>query len=458
MDAQLIINQINENYNTEISQNNYEAIENFNKSISSQSLNVLSIIASAKKDYNTAIEYLNIATKIHPEYHVLWSNLCHAYHSLGKYDLACESSIRSVECSDWKDVQSLINCGVSHISLGNLGGAKEYYKKALELDPNNQNCKIYYCNLLLRLGEYSEGFKLYEDRFGFSEAAVARYCKGRFTGNEWKGEEYKDKTLALYNEQGAGDFIMLSRFLPEVKKRGGRLVVEVQESLKYLLHNINCVDDWVLRSEENFADAPPCDIHTSICSLPHILGIDSEDKISAKPYIKAPMRFTKPLIGNKLKVGLCWYGNKQNPRDNVRSISLKAFNSFQDAEEVQLFAISNKQDGTRVWNNENINLCDGFDEFKMTDLSCEIKSFGDLAYFISQLDLVISVDTAVVHLAGAMGKKCWVLLNQNIDWRWLDKPYTPWYDSVRPFFARNGWDDLILNVKKELIKFVSTHV
>lgn len=458
MDAQFFINEINKNYTSNIANNNHDEILNFNKSIAAQALNILGIVSIDKGEYADAGFYLRTGASILPEYHVLWSNLCHLYNLNKDYELAYYSAKISCELTDYKDIQTLINLGTVQVALGYYEDAIKSYEKVLELNPDHHDCKIYYCNLLLRLGQYKKGFQIYESRFNFSSANVARKCIDRFNVPTWDGTDYKDKTLYLYNEQGAGDFIMFSRFLPEVKKRGGRLIVEVQESLKHILSNINCVDDWILRDDESFVDPAPCDFCASICSLPYILQIDNDEQIRHDPYIKAPLRFAKPLVSNKLKVGICWYGNKLNTRDHFRSMYLNEFRSIDNIDGIQLYGLSDKHGGERLWNKKIVNLNDGYDQFSMIDLSESIKNFGDLSYFISQLDLVITVDTAVAHLAGAMGKECWVLLNENIDWRWNTESRTAWYDSMRLFFAKRTWQDVMSDVKTNLIEFVSNRV
>jgi len=454
MDVLEILNKINENYKANISIGNTQQIINFNTSIASQSLNLMGLAASETGDLEKAIFCFETATKLQPEYHVPWSNLSHIHHKMKKYEDAYNCILQSLKISNYTECQSLINAAVILISLERYDEARVMYEKALLLDPEHFELQLYYSNLLLRQGYFEKGFEIYENRYKSFTAEVARQCRDRFTVPTWDGLEAKDKTVLLYNEQGIGDFIMFARFLPEVKKKVGRLICEVQESLKHILYNFSCVDDWVLRPDEGFHEPAPSDLCASICSLPHLLKIRDSSRLECEPYIKPCLRFSKPINSQKKKVGLCWYGNGKNTRDHFRSIPLSYYKLLLECPNVEFYGLNWKTGGKRIWHGKEIDLNESFDDFPFVDLGQHIKNFGDLSYYLSELDLVISVDTAIVHMAGAMGVPCWVILNENIDWRWFcNRETTPWYQSVKIFSGDNSWESVLLNVKKQLFKF-----
>ena len=456
MDTQEILNKINENYLANISIGNTQEIINFNTSIASQSLNLMGLIVSETGDLDKAIYYFRVATNIQPEYHVPWSNLSHIFHKMKRYEEAYDCILKSLKICNYTECQCLINAAVILISLKRYDEARDLYEKALILEPENFDLKLYHSNLLLRQGNLVKGFAAYENRYKSSTAEIARQCRDRFTVPTWDGLDAKDKTVLLYNEQGIGDFIMFSRFLPKVKNKVGRIVCEVQESLKHILYNFTSVDDWVLRPDEGFCEPAPSDLCASICSLPYLLNIKDLSELKCDPYIKPCLRFSKPIISKKKKIGLCWYGNKKNSRDHFRSIPLDYYKLLLGCPNVEFYGLNWKNGGKRIWHGKEIDLNDGFDDFPFIDLGQHIKNFGDLSYFLSELDLVISVDTAIVHMAGAMGVPCWVILNDNVDWRWFcNSETTPWYKSLKIFSGDDSWESILLNVKQELFKFFS---
>ena len=419
--------------------------------IAVQALNVLGLVYCGKiARFDKAIECFKDAVKIDPGNWILWSNICHAYSSLEQPKEALVAINRAIDLSGGTSFDPFYNAGVIYTSQNCFDQAIEMYRKAMQLNPDHAQTNYNLGLLLLRTGQLKEGWEKYENRFRTNE--LTGNFKKRFIQDHWDGRKYKKKTLTVYSEQGLGDFIFYARFLPKVKSLGGKLICEAQEPLTPILGKNLKIDELVSRSNtNNWPKAPESDYCISICSLPNVLKIDSLDKIPTDPYIFAPKRPRPKEFSNKFNIGICWCGNSDHRRDHTRSFKLGTFLPLANHSNVQLFGLMKGVAETRIWPNGYVNLNEGIETFPMTSLSDQINDFGDVAHFINHLDLLITVDTGLAHLAGAMGKTAWVLLGKEVDWRWRDDTtVSEWYPSLRLFRYKDSWEDLIVEVVSQL--------
>ena len=252
--------------------------------------------------------------------------------------------------------------------------------------------------------------------------------------------------MLVHAEQGYGDTLQFCRYLPILRDAGARLVLNVPRSLRSLMaHGM----PWL----ELQTDHPPStDFQTTLPSLPHLLKTTLEIIPAPIPYIHAPpqaiSRFAG-MIGRRaeLKVGLVWAGNPEHLRDRDRSLAFSALAPILAIEGVRFFSLQ-------------IGAATREASPAITDISSELTDFAQTAGAIANLDLVISVDTAVAHLAGAMGKRAWIMLPFVPDWRWLlEREDSPWYPTARLFRqrTRGDWEPVMREIAEGLARLAKGH-
>ena len=294
----------------------------------------------------------------------------------------------------------------------------------------------------LLTGDFKEGWKQYEWRRKIDwhvSAYPHKHKKPRGDGKSFVG-----KRLLVHCEQGIGDSIQFVRYLPLVKAQGGMVVFEAWKSLHGLLRGFDGIDELVELSFDRETQAQ-FDAHVSIMDLPGLFETTEQTITDSVPYIHAcPIKsaqWSHELSGTDLKVGIVWAGSARHTNDHNRSCRLKHFLPLCQIEDVRLYGLQKGEPARQAKEMPLINLGEQFDDFT------------DAAAAIDNLDLIISVDTAVLHLAGAMGKPVWALLAYSPDWRWmLKRADSPWYPSMRLFRQQKwgDWDSLLQVVAREL--------
>lgn len=324
--------------------------------------------------------------------------------------------------------QAWVNLGQSYRSLGRLDEALAALDRAVELAPTDAQARLQRAMALLLAGRDAEGWAEYEWRW---QAPGFPSPRRDFPQPIWDGAHLEGRSILLHWEQGLGDTIQFIRYAAPVKSRGGIVLAEVQPRLFRLLHGVAGIDQLIPSGKP----LPSFDCHAPLMSLPRILGAmgaavpcHPDGYLIAEPARierwRARLRDVAPP-----RVGLSWQGKRRHPDDRFRSIPL--------AELAELFAVSGvtwislQQAGT-----DEIARCQLAD--RILDFSGETDqgpdAFVDSAAVIAGLDLVITVDTAMAHLAGALGEPVWVLLHAGPDWRWRQQgEQTPWYPTMRLF-------------------------
>ena len=312
-----------------------------------------------------------------------------------------------------------------------LSEAVRCYDRALAIDANASVVRWNRAIALLGRGEYEEGWKGYESRWSLVHMAHDRRLVDR---QEWNGESPLDgKTILVYTEQGLGDAIQFARFGAQLKRRWkpARIVIECDPSLVTLFKLCGWVDGVIARG----AERPAFDTHVALLSLPRILGA-TLDTLPIEPAF-APAR--RPIAGRIRKragefhVGVVWGGRSPNPALARRSIPLELLAPLAQIPNVRLHSL---QLGD---NSGQLARCSF--RAQIHDVAPHIHDFVDTASAMRELDLVITIDTSVAHLAGAIGVPVWVMLIRNADWRWLlDRGDSPWYPSARLFRQTTAGD------------------
>jgi Flp pilus assembly protein TadD len=274
----------------------------------------------------------------------------------------------------------------------------------------------------LQMGDYIEGFKGYEARWRLPRNETRMH-----EGPYWNGEELSGKRILLQSEQGFGDAIQFARYIPLVAERGAHIVLECLPELASLFANIPGVKELVIRG----ANIPKVDCSIPLLSLPRIFGTTFATIPAQVPYLQARQKLTIPLApGANLRVGLIWAG-KPSPRD--RSWPLPLIASLLDNPRISFFSL---QTGPRA--DELVEK--GFDHL-VADLGPRLADFSTTAAVMNALDLIVTIDTASAHLAGALGRPTFVLLRYVSDWRWQDdREDSPWYPTLRLFRQSNPDD------------------
>jgi tetratricopeptide (TPR) repeat protein len=399
------------------------------------------------KRLEEALVSFDRALEVRPDYAEALSNRGNILRQLMRFEEALASFDRALKVRpDY--AEALSNLGVTLHELKRLEEALVSFDRALEVRPDyaEAHCNGALCRLLV--GNFDHGWEKNEWRW---ETEQLRKERRNFAQPLWLGsKEIEGKKILLHGEQGFGDSIQFCRYVPLVAERAAQVILEVPEALHELMGTLNCSIQMVSRGEP----LPQFDMHCPLLSLPLAFRTRLESIPSATPYLRAlPQAATRwtARLGTKdrARVGLVWSGRPGHKNDHNRSLKLSALLPLLDVDAV---FVSLQQD-VRADDATVLKDCD--DIFHFGD---ELKNFSDTAALISNLDLVISVDTSVAHLAGALAKPVWVLLPFVPDWRWLlDRNDSPWYPTARLFRQDHTrtWDDVILRVRRALHDFTA---
>lgn len=319
--------------------------------------------------------------------------------------------------------------GVCAQEAGEYAIAEQCQREALARSPDDAVVQWNIAQLTLLRGDFEEGFRQFESR-----KKLDIFMRYNHDAPEWDGAPLDGRTLLVHTEQGFGDSIQFVRYLPLLKALGaGRVILdECPPELAALLRTAPGVDELVVRGET----PPPFDLHTYLLSLPGLLGTTLDTVPCEVPYLAAPDRPIATAIrqhGRGLRVGLVWGGNPSQHRDRMRSVGLAPLAPILGTPGVTFFSL---QKGGAAEQLERAGDCG------IVNLDRALGDFADTAAAIAALDLVITVDTSVAHLAGAMGRPVWVLLPHVACWRYLlNRENSIWYPTMRIFRqdAPNAW-------------------
>jgi tetratricopeptide (TPR) repeat protein len=391
--------------------------------------------------FDEALASYDRALALRPNHVEALNNRATALQHLNRFAEAVASYDRVLALKpDYVEAHS--NRGNALHQLNRHDEALASYAKALALRPDHATA--HWNGSLARLvcGDFERGWRAYEWRWKTPAMSPPR----SFSQPLWKGEaDLAGRTILLHAEQGLGDTIQFCRYVPMVAARGARVVLEVQPPLKPLLESLGGVRQAIARSEP----LPQFDYHCPLLSLPLAFATRLETVPAAVPYLAAPPEraaLWATRLGPKAgpRVGIAWAGRATNWNDRNRSIGLAPFLALA----IPGVTLVSLQKQSRPPDRELLAA-----QPHIRRLGEEFTDFADTAAVIAELDLVISVDTAVAHLAGAMGKPVFILLPYAPDWRWLlERSDSPWYPTARLFRQpRLGdWDSVIAEVRAAL--------
>lgn len=381
--------------------------------------------------------------------------------------------------------------------LNRIEEAIACYRRALELVPTHASAHHNLGYLLLLTGNLKQGFAEYEWRWRVKHFKAPRVCEEPL----WNGSELQGKTILIHTEQGFGDTLQFIRYAALVKQKQGRIVLECRPPLVRLLKAMPAVDQVIARGES----VPAVDVHAPLLSLPHLLGTTAETIPADIPYLRSPSKApnegsdemqlhefalsgsngsdfdgdnpnssslastlldipkreaSHPTTG-PLKIGIAWAGSPTHQNDRHRSCPFSYFWALLQTPGTQFFSLQKgdrQQDIVAYGADAASASAEGDTPWQLIDLGDRLTDFAVTAATIEQMDLIITVDTAVAHLAGALGKPVWILLSHTPDWRWqLTRDDSPWYPTARLFRQPHpgDWASVFAQVQSALKPYIN---
>ncbi|WP_321814112.1 MULTISPECIES: tetratricopeptide repeat-containing glycosyltransferase family protein [unclassified Paraburkholderia] len=389
-----------------------------------------------------ALAYLMRLTRRYPDAEQVHYNLGTLLGALGRYDDELNAYRRAIELKP-DFVAAYVNLGVALRDLHRFDDALRQFKKALSIDVNDAGARTNRAQTNLLLGEFEHGWREYEWRWrdgamshGFPDATL------------WTGQPLDGKTVLVHAEQGFGDTLQFVRFISRLAAMGANVIVRVQEPLVALLQGIAGAASVVGPQ----APLPAFDYHLPMLSLPNVLKLREPDFANSAPYLQADESKFDSLSditgeARKLRVGVVWSGRPTHPNDRNRSMPLAELAPLFEADACFVSLQKDPRESDRASVNALVQ-CG-----RLIDTGPRLTTFAATAALINQLDLVITVDTAVAHLAGALGKPVWIALPFTPDWRWqLKRDDSPWYAATRLFrqTRRAEWSDVVTGLRTAL--------
>ncbi len=406
----------------------------------------LGYVLQEKGDLDEAVESYQAALALKPDFADACQDLGRTLQLQGDLEQAISQYRRAIDIAP-DHGKAHYNWACALHELGRDSEAIDKYAEAIRCDPSYVEAHVNRAFVLLINGRYQEGWPEYEWRLQRPDWQAVNGVYPEMP--RWDGAVLSDKTILVQAEQGFGDTIQFARYLPLVKARCAKLMVEAQPELHPLLETIPAIDEL---SAKDSGQVPNADCAVHIMSLPGIFGTTIESIPSQFPYLQAPMsrlqKWRKLMPRAGFRIGITWSGNPAYPGNKERSCLVNQFAALAALPGVRLFSLQKGQAADQL-------LSIPVPGLEIVDLGPELQDFADTAAAIMQLDLVVSVDTALVHLAGALGRPVWTLRHHIPYWVWgVNGPGTPWYPSMRVFRQQTpgGWDGLFRQVAEELGK------
>lgn len=434
-------------------QANYDlALDSYNRAIAIDAGNAVlffnrgSVLHKMQRLNEALIDY-DMALKIMPTYIEAHSNKGAVLQALQRDEeaLICYDTILAI---DPHHASVMCSRGDVLKSQRQYQQALDCYNKAILFDANLVQAQFNVATTHLLMGDFNKGWPQYEWRWKLTNGKIIH---PHYDKPVWLGEEsIQNKALLVHIEQGFGDIIQFSRYVKVLKKLGATVIVGVVPTEVYALLTQVLGIDYLVTYDEAF---PHFDYYCPLLSLPLACKTNIENIPADIPYLNAPSAYClkwEKLIThkNKLKVGIVWSGNPAYTQDARRSMPLKALTPL-FASEIDFYCLQKKidtADQTLLGEHTNVHV-----------FNKDIADFADVAAIIALMDVVISVDTAAVHLAGAMGKETYAMLPYVAEWRWLiDREDTPWYPTMRLMRQQKSgdWASVITQVKEKLISMM----
>lgn len=381
------------------------------------------------REYAAAVAAYEESLRLQPIFPIALNNLGNTLRYLGRIDDADAAFQRALDQRpDY--FNALRNRGTLHAWSGRIDLAFRYYYQAMQLQPHDPELHRNLGVIHLLQGNFADGWREYRYRWMCAEAIKHPYPQPK-----WSGQDLRGKTILLYSEQGLGDTIHFVRFAKVLKEQGARTIVHMQASLLALLQGCPGIDSLIPNS---WNVSEPFDYHASLIDVADVLGIHAGNTPNQVPYIHIrenlvaywKSHLERILPPARLRIGLVWQGNADHQADVFRSFPLHALEPLGEIPGVQLISLQFGKGTEQIsgWKGKTpIHvLPDGLDQSS--------GAFMDTAAIMQHLDFVVTSDTSIAHLSGALARPTMVMLGYTPDWRWLlDRSDSPWYPTLRLF-------------------------
>ncbi|MBM3582654.1 MAG: tetratricopeptide repeat protein, partial [Alphaproteobacteria bacterium] len=402
----------------------------------------LAVVLTKTARWTAAEELLRKQLAAWPRSPSVWHNFAYYLREQSRFDEGLAAIRRSLALRPgWRE--SVLLLASLCEENGQSDEAVAIYRQAIATNPDDAEAHFSLGCALLNQGAYAEGWREYEWRWSRDETRAHR---PRFDMPPWDGSPLEGRTILLHAEQGAGDTFQFARFIPLVKARGsGRIILECNRDWHAVLRSVAAIDQLIGKGEAR----PPFDAHCVLLSLPLTFGTTLDVLPAPVRYLRAdPARVAawgERLAGlPRPRVGLCWQGNPRFKADRRRSPPLSVLAPLVGASRASFVSIHKGAGEAQI-------PASGIAD-RLTVLP-GIEDFADTAAIIDNLDLVVTSDTSIAHLAGALGKTTWTMLSFAPDWRWHQKREdSPWYPSMRLFRQREpgNWAEVVARVARAL--------
>ena len=420
-----------------------EAVKNYGKSLLlnpkvADTYNNMGVALRALGKLEAAVACYRRGIVLRPNNTGVYSNMGNALRELGRLQLAVAAHQQAIKLAP-ESPEAYYNLGLVLRDLGQINQALAAFERTLGYNPDHADCRWDRALTLLLRGDFLPGFEQYDWRWKLERSPPRGYSEP-----EWDGSDLKGKTLLIHQEQGFGDMIQFARYIPMVKAKGGTVVVEVQPELSRLFSTLPGVDKVINRG----SPLPKFDFFVPMMSLAKVFATTKETVPVDIPYLTAPDKLGVQLpasLERQRNIGIVWAGKPTHQNDKNRSCQFSHFIELLGMPGVTVYSL---QKGPR-----EADIVDAGCEALVLNLGSRLNDFADTAAVIQQLDMVITIDTSVAHLAGALGKPVWVVLPFAPDWRWMtDIDTSPWYPSMRLFRQKKqgDWDAVFVEVRKAL--------
>jgi tetratricopeptide (TPR) repeat protein len=412
----------------------------------------LALVRGDRGDSDGAIESYRSALAVDPAHRDAHFNLATELHETDELDTAIDH-YRAADAIEPGHRDVLTGEGLALLELDRLDEACACFERILQRHPGYPEARLYRGMAELKLGDYAHGWDDYEFRLDTEEI---RSVRRDYPGRKWEGEDVAGRSVLLVAEQGFGDTLQFVRFAPLLMARGARVMIEAPAALVGLLRSMPGLE-VIARG----ATLPPYDFYSYLMSLPRFFARSLASIPAPVPYlVPAPAKVLawreRLAPDRKLRVGLVWAGDphKNHPKryraDRRRSAPLSRLGALGAVPGVTWYSLQ-KGDAAEQARAPAA-------PFPIVDLTGELDSFEDTAALIEALDLVVAVDTAVGHLAGALARPVWTMLRYDCCWRWLkDRTDTPWYPHTRLYRQpeRFAWEAVAAAVAGDLAKLAA---
>jgi FKBP-type peptidyl-prolyl cis-trans isomerase 2 len=374
----------------------------------------------------------------------VYYNLGVSLHEKGQLDKAIAFYKLAIEDSP-KFADVCFSLGNVYLMKGQFDEAEKFYQRAVEINPDYAEAHWNVALLNLLLGNFEEGWKGFQWRWKLEDVPQRSFSRPL-----WDGSDISGRTILLHAEKGISDTIQFIRYAPLVAQRGAKVIVECQRELIILLKNVEGIWKIITHGEQ----LPEFDLYSPLLSLPLVFNTTLETIPEKIPYISVDPTIIQKwheritLDISKLKIGLVWSGSSESEYDREHLCPLEMFSPLAQFDEIIFYNLVKGEAVEQAKNPPK--------GVKFVDYTEEIQDLSDCASLIENLDLVISVDSEVAHLAGALGKPVWTLLPFVPDWRWLlNREDSPWYPTMRLFRqpSSGDWEPVIASIIKELVEF-----